>query len=169
MFRHFRRVGIWGMENAFGLLLVVALLAVGPVLLRPGPARADEAVNDLKQVALSDIALGERLLALEALKEKGSEAAVEALADIAASGDLRIAVAACAQLGRVKSSGSKGELKTLLEKSSLGVHVRTAAASAIAEHWKDSGDMDYLEGKCESNDALKAHYAELKKRVYKDE
>ena len=169
MYRGIRRVGIWGMENVLALCGVLVLV-IGATHFEVGSARADdEAVDELKQVALSDVALNQRLLALEALKEKGSDAALEALAAIAERGDLRIAVAACAQLGRVKSSGSKDELKAVLEKSSLGVNVRIAAASAIAEHWKDSGDMSYLEDKCRSNDALKAHYVELKTRVYKSE
>ena len=168
MFKGIRRVGIWGMEHVVSLSVVVSLV-MAATLLGIGSARADEAVDDLKKVALSDVAFTERLLALETLKEKGSDAAVDALAEIVASGDIRIAVAACAQLGRVNTSGSKGELKTILEKSSLGVHVRTAAASAIAEHWKDSGDMSYLEEKCEGNSKLEAHFAELKSRVYKSE
>ncbi len=169
MFRSLRRVFVWSCQHGFTILAVFLVVGYGTTFLKPGPAQADEAVDDLKKVALSDAALSQRLMAVEALKEKGSNVAIDALADIAENGDLKIAIAACAQLGRVKTSGSKGELKTLLEKSTLGVHVRTAAASAIAEHWKDSGDMSYLEGKCESNDALKAHFAEIKKRVYKSE
>ena len=107
MYRRFRQVGVWGMKNALSLLVGILLVGLGTAILQPGPARADESVDKIKKVALSDVSLSQRLMALETLKQKGSEAAVDALADIAAKGDLKIAVAACAQLGRVKTSGSK--------------------------------------------------------------
>ena len=167
MFRMFRRHHRWTMRHGFALLFSFLGAGYGLSLLSPGLASADPAVEDLKSVALSDVALNQRLAALEALKEVGSTSALDALEAIAGKGDLPVATAACAQLGRAQTSASKGRLKALLEDSGLAVEVRIAAASCIAEHWKDSGDLSYLESKCDSDEDLKAHAAVLKSRVYK--
>jgi hypothetical protein len=148
------------------ILLFIAAGLLLP-LLRPAPAQADEEVDGLKNVALSDVALNQRLAALEALKVLGSSGAMDALEEVASRGPLPVAAAACAQLGRANTSASKGKLKALLEDTGLAVEVRIAAASCIAEHWKDSGDLSYLESKCASNEDLRAHAAVLKSRVYR--
>ena len=164
-----RRSFIWCMRHGFALLFAFIALGLGMSLLRPGPAQADEEADTLKAVALSDVSLSQRLMALNALKKKGGTAATDALAAIAADGDLRVATAACAQLGRLGTTGSKAKLKSLLENASLSDEARIAAASSIAEHWKDRGDESYLEDKCEGNDALEAHCAVLMTRVYGEE
>jgi hypothetical protein len=142
------------------------LLAWGTTLLAPRPAEADEESEKWKGVALSDVGVNQRLMALEVLRQKGGTSATDALAAVAADGDLAVAAAACAQLGRLETSASKGKLKALLEDTSRAVEVRIAAASAIAEHWKDSGDESYLETESEGNATLEAHVAVLKARVY---
>ena len=167
MFRMFRRHRLWAMRHGFALLFSFLAAGYGLSLLAPGPALADPEVADLEKVALSDVALNQRLAALEALKALGSSSALDALEAIAGKGDLPVAAAACAQLGRAGTSASKGRLKALLEDTGLAVEVRIAAASCIAEHWKDSGDLSYLESKCDSDEDLKAHAAVLKSRVYK--
>ena len=168
MYRYVRKVGIWGSRNAFVLLIGVFVLTLGTVLLKPGAAQADESCDKWKQVALSSVGLGQRLMAVEELKKVGSASALAALEDVARAGDLRIASAACAALGRVESSDSKDRLKALLEDKSLSTNLRISAASCIAEHWKDSGDKDDLESAAEGNDALAAHVEVLKSQVYEE-
>ncbi len=168
MFRSLRRVVVWSCQHGFTILAVFLVVGYGTTFLKPRPAQADEEVDILKEVALSDVGLGERLMALEGLKDLGSSAALDALKAIAEKGSLPVAAGACAQLGRVNSSSSKSKLKTLLEDSNLNVKVRMAAASCIAEHWKDSGDLSYLESKCASDDDLKAHCAVIKGKVFKN-
>lgn len=166
MIRSLRRVFVWGCQHGFTILAVFLVVGYSLSLLKPGPAQADEAVDILKSVALSDVAMEDKLCALEELKEKGSSAARAALVEIAEKAELRVAMAACAQLGRVKSSDSKGDLKGLLEDGGNRIEVRLAAATGIATHWKDSGDISYLEGKCSGNTKLSAHLTEVKSRVY---
>ena len=169
MIRSLRSVFVWGCKHGFAVLAVFLVAGYGTTFLKSRPAQADEAVDKLVQVALSDVSLSQRLLALEALKVDGGESAVAGLKKIAEEGDLHVAAAACAQLGRTKSSGSKTGLKALLADTDLSNEVLIAAASAIAEHWKDRGDKGYLEDKSEGNETLEAHYAVLKTRVYGDE
>lgn len=153
-------------------LIIVAILGLCvfgflPPLFTPEPARADAKVDALRKVALSDVAVNERLKAVDRLKKDGSSAATDALEAIAKGGDTRVATAACAQLGRLKSTTSKGKLKTVLEDTSAPTHARMAAAACIAEHWKDSGDISYLESKCSGNTALSSFVGVLKRDVYK--
>jgi hypothetical protein len=158
----------WGMRHGLSLVLGVLVVGWGLSLWKPGPARADAKVDGLKAVALSDVALNLRLKALDDLKANGTTDATAALEDVAKSGDLRVASAACAALGRMKTAGSKSKLKGVLETSSLSTEVRLSAAACIAEHWKDSGDISYLSEKC-TGTALSAHLKVLKSKVYKVE
>src|SRR5262245_25618518 len=93
-----RRIYQWAMRHGFSLVL--AFLAVGyglSLLDRPATADAqDPEVAALKKVALSDVALSERLIALNKLKAKGGSQAVDALADVAEGKTLPVAAAACA-------------------------------------------------------------------------
>jgi len=155
-----------GMRHGFTLMAVLLALGYGLSLWTPAPAMADAKVDRWKEVALSDVALNLRLMALEELKKDGSTAALDALEAIAKDGDLPLQTAACAQLGRVKSSSSKGKLKTLLEDSKQSTEVRMAAAACIAEHWRDSGDIAYLESKCSDDTKLSAHCGVLKSKVF---
>jgi Fe-S cluster biogenesis protein NfuA len=163
MMRAFRR---FAQRYGLNLLLGVVLIGVGVSLLKPEPAAADVSCDDLKKVALSDVGLNQRLMALEVLKKDGGTAAVNALADIAGRGKLQVASGACAQLGRVHSTASKAKLKALLENSNLNVKVRMVAVSCIAEHWRDDGDISYLEDQCEGNAELEAHCASVTQRVF---
>ena len=156
------------MHHGFKLVAGFLLLTWGTTFLAPQPVAADETCDKWKQVALSSVGLGQRLMAVEELKNVGSASALEALEDVARAGDLRIASAACAALGRVESSDSKDRLKALLEDADLSTNVRISAASCIAEHWKDSGDKGYLDEMAEGNDALAAHVAVLKSQVYEE-
>ncbi len=166
MFRSLRRVFVWSCQHGFTILAVFLVVGYGTTFLKPRPAQADEAVDILKSVALSDLAMEDRLMALEELQLKGGSAARTALVEIAGKADLPVAMAACAQLGRIRTSDSKGNLKTLLEDTKGRDEVRLAAATCIALHWKDSGDISYLEVKCSGNTKLSAQLAEIKSRVY---
>ena len=160
-----RRYAVVSMRHGFKLMAAVLLLGWGTTFLGPRPAAADETCDKWKQVALSSVGLGQRLAAVEELRDIGSASALTALEDVARTGDIQIASAACAALGRVESSDSKDCLKALLEDGNLSTNVRIAAASCIAEHWKDDGDISYLESKC-TGDALDAHCEVLKSKVY---
>lgn len=161
-----RRMFRVGVRHGFKLLAGFLVVGYGLSLLAPTPALADAKVDKWKDVALSDVSLNLRLMALEQLKKDGSSAALDALETIAKEGDFRLQVAACAQLGRVKSTSSKAKLKTLLEDSQQGIDVRMAAAACIAEHWRDSGDITYLESKCSGDTKLSTHCGVLKAKVY---
>lgn len=155
----------------FGLvfLTLLGLCAFGflPPLFPPEQAvAADRTVDDLKTAIQSDISPNLRMMALERLKAVGSTSALDALDAIARAGDLKVRLASCAQLGRMHTSGSKAKLKGLLEDANLAREVRMAAAAGIAEHWRDEGDIDYLEDKCDGDAALEAHLAVVKSRVY---
>lgn len=161
-----RRMFRFGLGNGFALLGAFLVVGYGLTLLVPSPARADATLEKWKSIALSDIAINLRMMAIENLKKDGSEGAVDALADIARNGDVAIQMAACAQLGRVHTSASKAKLKGLLEDGGRTTEVRSAAAACIAEHWRDQGDLSYLEDKCRGNEALSAHCAVIRSRVY---
>lgn len=165
MFRAIRRYAVVSMRHGFKLVAGFLLLTWGTTLFAPRPAAADETCDKWKQVALSSVGLGQRLVAVDQLRDIGSASALAALEDVARAGDIRIASAACAALGRVESSDSKDCLKALLEDEDLSSNVRIAAASCIAEHWKDDADISYLESKC-TGDALDAHCEVLKSKVY---
>jgi len=147
-------------------LLALCVFGFLPPLFTPEPVRADATVNKWKTIALSDVAINLRMMAIENLKKDGSEGALDALVAIAKTGDLPIQMAACAQLGRVHNSASKAKLKSLLEDGGRSTEVRSAAAACIAEHWRDQGDLSYLESKCEGNEVLSAHCAVIRSRVY---
>ena len=167
--RTIRNLRQWAMKHGFTLVISFVAAGYGLSLLKPGPVTAapeDRDVAALKKVALSDVSLGERLAALNILEAKGGSEAEDALAAIAGKGSLPVAAAACAQLGRSHSSSSKDLLKNLLENDRLDKTVRMAAASCIAEHWKDRGDISYLREKCEGDAALNAHRGEIESRVY---
>ena len=161
-----RRGFVYGVRHGFKLVAIFLALGYGLSLWRPSPAMADARVDGLKSVALSDIALNLRMMALERLKADASSAALDALEDIAKRGDLPLRTAACAQLGRVHSNASKAKLKSLLENANLRTEVRMAAVACIAEHWRSQGDVSYLEGACEGNATLEAHLTAVKSRVY---
>jgi hypothetical protein len=157
-----------GWTARWGLLAVGAVAAAGAIapLVKPAAAVTDTEVTTLKQVALSRVGLAQRLRALDDLKAIDSTAAAAALAEIAEGKDIRVSAAACAQLGRMKSSGSKSALKGLLEDTGARSDVRNAAAAAIAIHWKDEDDLDYLEEKSEGDAKLSPFVGMLKSRVY---
>jgi len=96
MFRSLRRVFVWGCKHGFTILAVFLVVGYGTTFLKPRPAQADEAVDLLKSVALSDLAMEDRLMALEELKGKGSSSARTALVEIAGKADLPVAMAAVA-------------------------------------------------------------------------
>src|SRR5688572_21353118 len=166
MIRALRRLFVVAAPHGFKWMAAILLLAWGTTFLGPRPAVADETCDKWKRVALSDVGLGQRLGAIEELRKAGSSPALTALEDVARTGDLPVATAACAALGRAKSSPSKGVLKELLEDGNLATNVRIAAASCIAVHWEDSGDKSYLESESEGNAALAAHVEILKSKVY---
>jgi hypothetical protein len=168
MLRTIRRTCTWGMGHGFKLLAGFLVVGFGLSLLKPPPAEADASVDGLKSVALSGVGLNQRLLALEALREAGSTGALAALEDVAKTGDVRVASGACAQIGLMESSASKARLKAVLEDSRTPAAVRRAAASSIAAHWKDSGDLTYLEGRCNSDTALGATVSWLRTHVYEE-
>ena len=153
------------------ILSVLAFVAAGYAvsLFKPAPAVADQAVDDLKKTALSDLAIEDRLVAVEGLRRKGGTSALDALKDVAKEGDLPVAAAACAALGRAKSSGSKDRLKALLETSALRKEVRITAGGAIAWHWKDADDEDYLQEKMDDNGEMESHFQALKTAVFDKE
>jgi hypothetical protein len=161
-------------RKAFGWVAARAPWLVGGLLvvsisvpfLRSNPAVAEPDVTVLKTAALSDLALGERLMAIERLRALESDSARDALEDVAREGDLCIAAAACAALGRDNASGSKSRLKDVLGDSGVPDNARIAAASAVAEHWRDDDDIDDLEEKSDGKAAIEAHVAILKSRVY---
>ena len=161
-----RRMFRFGMRHGFLLVLGFLVMTYPLSLWKPAMATTNATVSKWKKVALSDIAINLRLMALEKLKQEGSSDALDALEAVAKGGALRVKVAACAQLGRVKSTASKGKLKGLLEDTSQATEMRMAAAAAIAEHWKDSGDLSYLQGKCTGNASLSAHCAVIASKVY---
>jgi hypothetical protein len=167
MLRAIRRLCGQTADHGILVFLGVLGLAWGLSLYRPEPARADQAVEALKKAALSGVGLNQRLAAVEDLRKAGSDSARTALVAIAKTGDLPVQAAACAALGRLQTSSSKGDLKAVLEDTSLGDHARVAAASVIAMRWKDSGDISYLEGKADGNAALEAQVTWLKAQVYK--
>jgi HEAT repeat protein len=151
------------------LLSLFLLIVVGALvpMLPSRPAKAGDAkVDALKAYALSDVDPDLRRAALNDLQKLGSSDAADALEAVAREGDLEVRIAACAQLGRMKTSASKGKLKALLEDTDLKTEVRMAAVACIAEHWKDSGDIDYLEGKCAAKDDLKTFCATVKTKVF---
>ena len=113
--RSLRLLCLWGMRHGFKLMAIFLILGYGLSLWKPSPAMADAKVDRWKSVALSDIALNLRMMALEQLKKDGSTSALDALEAIAKAGDLPLQAAACAQLGQVKSSASKAKLKGLLD------------------------------------------------------
>jgi hypothetical protein len=65
MIRSLRRVFVWGCQHGFTILAVFLVVGYSLSLLKPGPAQADEEVDLLKSVALSDLAMEDRLIALE--------------------------------------------------------------------------------------------------------
>ena len=146
-------------------------LTVGALFAAEGEARFRDREAAAVLPLLSDgvarvLSFGGGTVTISQVRRAALEAATDALADIAASGELNIASAACAQLGRMHTSGSKGKLKALLESATLDLSVRVSAAACIAEHWMDTGDISYLEDRCEGNDALEAHCDVIKRRVY---
>ena len=165
MIRALRRLFVTAAPHGFKWMAAFLLLAWGTTFLGPRPVAADETCDKWKQVALSSVGLGQRLAAVEELRKVGSSSALAALEDVARAGDIQIASAACAALGRVESSDSKDCLRALLEDGNLSTNVRIAAASCIAEHWKDDSDISYLESNC-TGDALDAHCEVLKSKVY---
>jgi hypothetical protein len=166
MLNTLRRMFVSGMRHGFKLLAIFLVVGYGLSLWKPALAVPDEATERLKTVALSDVAFNLRLMALEDLKQSGSTAALDALEAIAKEGGLPLQAAACTQLGRAKSTASKAKLKALLEDGNQRTEVRMAAAACIAEHWKDNGDVSYLEGKCSGDTKLSAHCEVLKSKVY---
>jgi hypothetical protein len=166
MIRALRRLFVAAAPHGFKWMAAFLLLSWGTTFLGARPVAADETCDKWKQVALSSVGLGQRLQAVDELRKVGGSSALVALEDVARTGDLKIASAACAALGRAKSSSSKDVLKDLLEDTSLSTNVRIAAASCIAVHWKDSGDESYLDSKSEGNAALAAHVEVLKSKVY---
>ena len=168
MLRAIRRVAVASMHHGFKLVAGFLLLTWGTTFLAPQPVAADETCDKWKQVALSSVGLGQRLGAVEELRLIGSDSALAALEDIARTGDLHIATAACAALGRTESSSSKDRLKGLLEDTQLSTNLRISAATCIAEHWRDSGDKDYLEEQAEGNAALASQVEVLKSKVYEE-
>jgi hypothetical protein len=166
MIRTLRRLFVVAAPRGFTWMAAILLLGWGTTFLAPRPVAADETCDKWKQVALSSVGLGQRLGAVEELRKVGSASALAALEDVARAGDLRIATAACAALGRLESSDSKDLLKELLEDTSLSTNVRISAASCIAEHWKDDGDASYLEEQAQGNAALASQIEVLKSKVY---
>jgi hypothetical protein len=161
-----RALRLTGMRHGIKLMAIFLVVGYGFSLWRPSPAMADARVDKLKSIALSDIALNLRMMALESLKAEASTAALDALETIAKEADLPLRTAACAQLGRVHSTASKAKLKGLLENANLRSEVRVAAVACIAEHWRDTGDITYLDSKCAGNATLEAHLTVVKSRIY---
>ena len=164
------------MRTRILVLGLLALFLVGGlcfVLLR-GEARAglsadlaEYSVTDLRKYVQSEAAGNLKLLALEILR-KSSDAGVEdELVTIARGTDLRMAVAASTTLGRRKVSASKGALEDLVTDRDLGTEVRMAAMTAIAVHWKDADDLEWLESKASTDSRLSGHAAWLKIAIYR--
>jgi hypothetical protein len=160
-----RRAGHWTGRHGLRVLGVVVAAGVAWPLVRPLPAEADPDVATLAKVAGSKVGLHQRLAALADLEAIGSEQATAALASLARGKDLRVAAAACAQLGRLQSSGGRSALKALVEDTGLSMEGRMAAAAALASHSNDvEEDLDYLAEQAEGSQRLSSFVAVLRQK-----
>lgn len=152
-----------------------ARMALGVVLLGglaflvfpPRPAEADlssEKTAKLVKYLGSKAPLNLKLLALEILRQRsGTETD---LSKLARGSDVKLAIFATTALGRKKTSAAKEKLKGLLDLASLSTHVRVGAMTAIAVHFKDPGDLSFLESRSRNDATLKARYLWLRSEVY---
>ena len=150
--------------------VILLLTAGGLILLGTVGARAGTVSDEVKALVTfinSGAAPNLRLCALNDLKALDDDAVETELAKIAKGDDLFIATYATTTLGRKKTKAAKKSLKSLLENTSLDIDVRMGALTAIAVHFKNKGDITYLESKTKSNTKLKARCAWLKTNVYK--
>ena len=161
------------------LVVILAALVVGGAaglawfLFRPVPAEAglasdfeEQSVSDLAAYVQGPAAIGLRLMALEALRKKTDSGVDDALTTIARGQDLRIAIHASTALGKQKSSSSKSALRDLVTDDKLDSAVRMAAMTAIAVHWKDADDLEWLESKAGTDSRLSGHAVWLKTAIY---
>jgi hypothetical protein len=107
-----------------------------------------------------------KLMAIDALRKKSGTSADAALEELARGSDVRLAIASTTALGKRATSGSKAKLKSILEDDELGDSVRIGALTAIAEHFRDGDDLDYLDSESEGNSALRAQYHHVRSSVY---
>ncbi len=128
---------------------------------------SSEKVDKLVDYLEGDAALTLKLTALETLRKLTDRGVEDGLEKIAKGSDTELAVFATTALGRKKTTAAKKKLKSLLENGKLEKDVRVGALMAIAVHWKDSGDLEYLESKTKSDTVLADRCAWVKKHIYK--
>jgi len=156
------------------LLLAVALAALLGLFAKAPPVAEAGLATDLAKESLSSLVKYVRsgrptnlkLLALEQLRLSDVSGVDTELRKIAEDGDLRIAIYATTFIGKRKTSGSKGALKTLVENGKVRKEVRQAAMTAVATHFKDADDLTWMWTEAQDNAVLKAHYLWLKRYVY---
>jgi hypothetical protein len=156
-------------KRCLGLTAVVLTAVVFAVLVTNRPAAADftdKTVAELSSFITSGASLNLRLMALDAMRKKSSTAIDDELVKIAKGSDLRIAIYSATALGKRKTTTSKSKLLSLLADTKVKKDVRMAAMTAVAVHFKDSGDLDDLYDEAKSDSDLKAHYLWLKSNVY---
>ena len=156
-------------KRCLGLTAVVLTAVVFAVLVTNRPATADfsdKSVAELSKFVTSGAAVNLRLCALDALRRKVSSAIDDELVKIANGSDLRIAIYSTTSLGKRKTTTSKAKLLSLLANTKVKKDVRMAAMTAVAVHFKNSGDLDTLYDEAKSDSDLKAHYLWLKSNVY---
>ncbi len=163
-------IGMRASNWLLGASVILLLTAGGIFLFATGGAQAGTASDEAKALVAfieSGAASNLRLCALNDLKALDEDAVEAELEKIAKGDDLFIATFATTTLGRRKTTAARKSLKSLLENTSLDTDVRMGALTAIAVHFKDKDDIEYLELKTDSDSKLKARCAWLKTNVYK--
>ncbi len=153
------------------LCLAGAGVILAAVFLAPSSREAEagyssDTVKELVSYLEGDAAFNLKLQALDALRKKTDTGVESDLEKLAKGDDVKLAIFVTTALGKKGTADAKKKLKSLLENGDLDIKVRIGAMSAIAYHWKDSGDLTYLEKKSKGNTTLSSRYAWLKKHVY---
>jgi len=115
-----------------------------------------------------------KLLALEELLTTDSSAARDALAEIADSGDDRVAAMAIGALGRGDQSGARDKIEAVFEDTDRSDAVRAAALSAHCrlkaadgDSWSDCGG--YVRSTAGRNQRLRDAWASVKAKYWPEE
>ena len=150
---------------------VVALIVAGQMSRDRGEALADptpsKKVLDLVAEIQGGGPINRRLMALDQLRKLTDTGVESELEKIATGTDTALAAFATRALGRRKTGTAKSKLKGMVESGTLNKDLRMGAMSAIALHWKDDKDLDYLDAKSKNDADMKAHCGWLKTKVYK--
>jgi hypothetical protein len=152
---------------------ILCLFLVGGTLflvLQPEPAEASFTSEKLsalaKYAANDDTAWNLRLMAIHAMVHRRESGVETALANLASSSELKLAVAGTTALGKKKTTAAKTKLKGLVTSSKLGKDIRKSAMTAIAVHFRKSSDLTWLTLQTASDSDLKAHTKWLKTNIY---